>query len=423
MIVGQGGQDIVDHPNSVAHPLADDHGDGVVIEPLEPVGVNRLLDLVGDGVDQLVVNQVPVQDDGDVVNPGRHVLVRDVVLGQDLQDPQGETGLLVEQVFVEVEGREVLATDDPGDNVARLEVLVGDDQGAGLLGVVGVLDVDWHVPLDGWNQGLVMEDREAGVGELPHLAVGHLADWLGVVDHPRIGRVDGVDVSEVLVQIGVQSPGQDCPGDVRAAPGEGGDMAGQGDAVEARKDQELTLLGRELVQQAVGLGNHAGVVGRPGYPDSRGRRGDEAGLVAQVVENQGHQLGIRPFAMGLEGGQEVVVVRVVSIGQVPQAVEDGGQLLFRQVEVVGDGPVTVADLLEDIIAGLALDHQLGVLDQEVGHLDVTGVPLAGGGGDDHPSLGIIRDNLDCLGETIPVGQGAATKLNYFHLSQTPLGDN
>ena len=402
VVLGQWGENVVDDADPVAHPLADNHGDGVVIDPFEPVRVDGFLDFVGDGIDQLVVNQVAVEDDGDVIDPGWHVFIGDVVFSKDLQDAKGKPGLLVQQVLVEVEGREVLAADNPGDNVARLEALVGNDQGAGFLRVLGVLDVDRDVAFDRGDQGLVMEDREAGVGEFPHLPVGHPADRLRVVDDVRVSRIDRVDVGEVLVQVGVQAPGQDRPGDVGAAPGEGRNVAGQGDAVETREDQELALLGRELVEETVCLGDHTGVVRRPGDPNPGHRWGDEAGLVAQVLEDQGHQLGVGAFPVSLEGGQEVIIVRVLAIGQVAQTVDNRLQLVIGQVEVVGNCLVTDHDLVEHVVIRLLVDHPLGIFDQQIGHLNIVGIPLAGRGGDDHPTLGIGRNNLDCLGKSLAI---------------------
>ena len=81
-----------------------------------------------------------------------------------------------------------------------------------------VFDVDGNLPLNSRNQGLIVENRKAGIGKLTHLTVGHRADRLRIVDYVWISGEDCIHVGKVFIQSRVKAPGQDRAGNVRAAP-------------------------------------------------------------------------------------------------------------------------------------------------------------------------------------------------------------
>ena len=58
---------------------------------------------------------------------------------------------------MEVDCGKVLTADHPGNDIRGLKILVWDNQGPGLFGVLGVLDVNRYITLDGRDEGLIME--------------------------------------------------------------------------------------------------------------------------------------------------------------------------------------------------------------------------------------------------------------------------
>ena len=69
-----------------------------------------------------------------------------------------------------------------------------------------------------------VEDLGALRRELDHLVVADRRQELGGVDHPRVGRVDAVDVGADLAVVGAQRAGQRDRGGVGAAPAQRRDL-------------------------------------------------------------------------------------------------------------------------------------------------------------------------------------------------------
>ena len=121
------------------------------------------------------------------------------MLAQNLQDTEGETDFLVEQVLVQVESTKVLATGDPGNNSFRLEAFFRHDHGSALFRMLSVLDVDRNLSLNGRDQGFIVEDRETSIGQLPHLPISHRVNRLRIVNNLRVSRENSIDISKVFI--------------------------------------------------------------------------------------------------------------------------------------------------------------------------------------------------------------------------------
>ena len=122
------------------------------------------------------------------------------------------------------------------------DVLSRRNHRAGGIRVVGVLDVDTDTGGDDRNDGLIVENGEAGVRQFAHLAVGQRVDGARVVDNLRVDRVNGGDVGEVFVEVDVKAAGEDGAGNVTAAAGKSGVIAILVVGKEARYDDDFAFL-------------------------------------------------------------------------------------------------------------------------------------------------------------------------------------
>ncbi len=232
--------------------MADDRDEGEVVFNEERIRLDGFLNLgedrvpFGSEVDGL-------DDDGHGVDAGGDVLKGDVVRGEDIQHLGAEADLTVHHILFDQDGAEALMTGDAG-NGARRGVLrhVRDDQRAGIFRVVGVADVDGDVRALHRENGVFMQDGGAHVGKLAQFAVGDDVDRARVVDDLRVRGEHAGDIGPVLVNIGVDSAGDNGAGDVGSAAGEGLDLAVGGRAVEAGDDRAEGG-GQDFAQAAVGL--------------------------------------------------------------------------------------------------------------------------------------------------------------------------
>src|SRR5699024_49167 len=90
--------------------------------------------------------------------------------------------------------------------------------------------------------------------------VRHLWDGQWVVNDFRIGGVNGVNIGEVFVEVGLQPTGDDGTGNVRATTGESCNLTGFSEAKETREDELFITIGK-LSEVIVGFRKDAGVVG------------------------------------------------------------------------------------------------------------------------------------------------------------------
>ena len=151
--------------------------------------------------------------------------------------------------------------------------------------------------------GLRMQHLGAEEGELHGLLVAHLGEHGGAGDQPGIGAVDAVDVGPDLQQLGVEGPGGDGGGVVRAAAPEEVDAAVGVAAEEAGEDGDRRGL---LAQGGEGLAGGR-PVGRGGQRRTAGadqRLGiEQPGVEAARREQAGDQGAGGALAEGGEEGE------------------------------------------------------------------------------------------------------------------------
>ena len=147
------------------------------------------------------------------------MLEGDAVLREDGQKPRGEAHLGVQHGLLDGDARKALFARDAGDD-ALLDGLIrpGHDHGAGILGAVGVADVDGDARLADGEHRVLVEDGRAHVAELPELGIGDVVDDLGGIHHPGVRGQHAGNVRPVLVEVSPHGLGDDGARDVRAAP-------------------------------------------------------------------------------------------------------------------------------------------------------------------------------------------------------------
>ena len=172
---------------------------------------------------------------GHIVDAVGHVIHADAVPLQHGEHPPQHAHLAAHAPLADGDDGEILLAGDAGDEPLGVAVLVEPllDDGAGVIGGIGVADVQGDILLPDGEDGALVEHLSAGVAQLPQLVIGHLGDGLGVLHDPGVRHEDAADVRPVLVDLRVQCRRRQSPGDVAAAPAEGADAPVGHEAVEA----------------------------------------------------------------------------------------------------------------------------------------------------------------------------------------------
>ena len=159
-----------------------------------------------------------------------------------------------------------------------------------------------------------MEHLGAEEGELHSLLVAHLGEHGGAGDQPRVGAVDAVDVGPDLQQLGVEGPGGDGGGVVRAAASQEVDAAVGVAAEEAGQDGDRRGL---LAQGGEGLAG--------GRPVGRGGERRTAGADQRLgIEQPGVEAACREQAGDYGAGG--------ALAQGGEESESGGRALAEEAE-------------------------------------------------------------------------------------------
>jgi hypothetical protein len=296
---------------------------------------------------------------------------------------------------------------------------------SGPVGMVGVADVDRDAGAEGRHDGLVVEDPEARVGELAHLAVGHLADAVADLRHEsRIDGVDRVDVREVLVAVGLERGGEDRPRDVGTTAREGGHGAVARHAEESGEDDDCLRLRGQLPTQRrgqprVGLVAERGVAGlaleqHAGFGGMHVACGSAAGL-ERLRDQHGREILPRRLEQILEPSGIGAVAREPRA----QVRLDPANNPGIEPQPLLDRRVAPDDLREES-AGLApRQRRVRAGDQQIRDLGVVPAALARGRNHDDTPRGIRQQDVTDLGHLPGIRQRGAAKLADLHSAFLP----
>ena len=281
---------------------------------------------VGDGEgDRALAGALGDQDD------------RDAGRGHRLEHPRGDAGHAGHAGAGDVDQRDA-GQEGEAAGAAGGRGGAAVDQAAGVVGREAVAHPHRDPLLARRLDGLRVEHLGAEEGELHGLLVAHLGEHGGAGDQPRIGAVDAVDVGPDLQQLGVEGPGGDGAGVVRAAAPEEVDAAVGVAAEEPRQHGDRR---RRLAQRGEGLAGGRPVgrrrQRRPGGADQR--LGIEQPRVEAARGEQGGDQGAGGALA--EGGEEG---------------EGGGRALAEQAETAQQ---VLHLLLQDAEVGLRLGGAAG----------------------------------------------------------------
>ena len=273
-----------------------------------------------------------------------------------------------------------------------VEVLL--DHGAGLIGSVGIADVQRDILLADRENGALMEHLGTGVAQFPQFVVSNLGDGLGILHNPGIRHQNAGNVGPVFIDGGIQCCGGQGAGDITAAPGEGLDVAVGHQAVEA--GDHGTVAPVEVLQRRIGLFLVHGAVEIEPDPVSR---------IDEVEAQEAcHQLGGEILAPA----DQFILGYGLGIDALFQRFEFCIQIQIN-VQLLPDLQIPGSDHLKNTGAVHAVLGMGKAQVQKVGDFVVIFEPLAGGGDHHHLAVGIGQDDIADLAVLARIGHGRAAE--------------
>ncbi len=150
----------------------------------------------------------------------------------------------------------------------RMRIALRDYARAGIVGGVGVLDMDRDAGLADGEDGLVMQHGRAHVRQFALLPIGDFFDRAGIVNEARVGHQHAGHIRPVLVNRGMDGAGDDGPGHIRAAAREAFDLPLRVLPVKAGNDGDFVFgnVGQSRPEPVIGLGGMEPPVRAEAYP-------------------------------------------------------------------------------------------------------------------------------------------------------------
>ena len=367
---------------------------------MEAVGLDLLFDVAqrliqrGRGLRRLHHQRHGVDAGGDIL----HV---DAVAFQYLQRAAYRPLLGGHTVLRQGDDGEALFPGDAGDHAAggtlRLRLVEAlPDHGAGVVGLVGVADIQGDVLLPHRRDGALVEHLRADVAQLPQLGVGDALDGAGIGDDLGVRHQEAGHVRPVLVHVGVQRGRRQRAGDVAAAAGEGVDGAVGQHAVEAGDHHTppggaaQRLIACLLVHSAV----HA-----EAEPQAAVQK-----VEAQIVR---HNAGGEVFAPAHQ---------LVSGNALVHPPAQGVEFLLQrrgQPQLIPYLQVAAANHVKDPVAADAVLQMCVAQVQQVGDLVILLKTLAGGTDHHHAAAGVALHDGAHLLQLVGVRHGGAAEFQHF----------
>ena len=370
---------------------------------VQRIRLHLILNLTENGV-QMGSQRLGGNYHRNVVNAVGNIVHADVVAHQNGQHLVQDTNLIAHALLGQGDDGEVLHAGDAGDEAVGVMTLFKAllNDGAGIVGRIGITDVQGDVLLADGENGAFMQHLRAGVAQLAQLVVGHLGNGLGIVDDAGVSHQNTGNVRPVFVDLGIQRGGCQRTGDVTAATGEGVNGAVGHHTVEAGGHNALADPA-QLLQGGIGLLRIHGAVQIELHP---------VGSVHKLeIQICGHQLGgvIFTAADQLFTGHCLLVDALLQLGKIGFQIQINTQL-------VTDLAVAGYDHIVNQIAGNTV-LGVGVAQiQQVCDLVVILEALAGSGDDHNAAAGVGQDNVLDFPVLARIRHGGATEFCYFHIS-------
>ena len=224
---------------------------------------------------------------------------------------------------------------------------VGLDDGAGILGVEGVLHPDGDIlDADGVN-GRRIDDFRTEIAELHSLHVAQLVDRVRRLDHARIGGHETVDIGPDLQYLGIKGGGDDSGGIVTATTSEIRDLVGFPVAGDKT--------GHEAHARQIGEGLLDEFVGQLSIED----------IAVVTALRLDKVAGVEPLGTADQRGHDITR-EALSVG------DDGVLRLLTEIVDEVDTIINTLQLVEEGVDGVKQILALGGIgDDRVNHLMVT----------------------------------------------------
>ena len=327
-----------------------------VVDHLDLERLDLLLDIAHQRVER-IVHLALLHHGAKAVHARGHVLDTHAIALEHREGAAHKAHARLGAVARHVDGHEVALAGNARDDRLLLALVGGlADDGARVLGGVGVLDHERDPRLAHREHGLLVQHARTHVGKLAQLLVGDARDGAGIGNDARIGREEARDVRPVLVEVGAEALGEDGARDISAAAVEQLDLALLGGAVEAGHHEAALVAA--LLHELGGAAHGERAVVVEGH--------DVLGVEERQTKILGHEAGGKVLAARDEllGG---VAAGAGTLGKGAEFIADR----VGKAELVGDIEVALADVVEQLVArhvvfGVRV-HEI----QQVGNLGVV----------------------------------------------------
>ena len=122
------------------------------------------------------------------VDAARQMLKIDIIVIQNSQNSADEASFAAHHVLIQRDNHEVLAAgntcDDPVFDAVASHII--GNHSAGILRMIGVSDIDWHIGHSGREDGILMKHAGAHIGKFPQFLIGNDIYLLRILHDTRI---------------------------------------------------------------------------------------------------------------------------------------------------------------------------------------------------------------------------------------------
>ena len=200
--MGQSGEDPAGCAAGRFHSASHDCNQGQISLQIYKIRLNRTVD---SGYYRLLIvhELILMHKNRHGINAGRHVFKRDSILFKNIKHFSAEADFGVHHGFFNIYGTEPFFTCNTRDNIFGFAAGAFHYQSAGILGFIGVSDVDWNTFLAYREDCILMENAGSHIGKLTKLPVCNRFDWHRILHEARIGHQESGHIGPVFVDIGV----------------------------------------------------------------------------------------------------------------------------------------------------------------------------------------------------------------------------
>ena len=334
------------------------------------------------------------------VDSGGHVLNRDAVVLESLQNLAAEADLGIHHVLGDQNRAEILFAGNACDGVAGLLAGALHNPGSVILRLVRVLDVDRNAFMANRENGIFVQNAGTHVRQLAQLLVSDGMNGNRIVHDPRIRHQEPGHIRPVLVDADMAGTCHDGAGDIRSAAGEGFHLSVCAAPVKSRNDR-IFQPGKLLF----------GLFLRPGLIQLTVlvKKDDLRRVHEREAEVLCHDVSVQILAAGS---------RVITVRLVLQICLNGPELLLQRIlqpESLNDFIVAGLNLAERIREILSFRRKIIAAVQKIRHLSVSGKPLSGRRGHHIDSARVRVNNRADLLELLCIRKRTSAELdNLFH---------